>query len=82
MFCMCIEYHKMAIVMAFLNCYGIPNLLVCCIGVPDLCTSLSWGPDASGATSFLMFDMPIVSFLCVDDKSFIFVKALFAFGFH
>ena len=25
---MYIKYHKMAIVIAFLNCYGIPNLLV------------------------------------------------------
>ena len=27
-FCMYIKYHKMAIVMACFNCYGIPNLLV------------------------------------------------------
>ena len=27
-FCMYMRYHKMAIVMACLNCHGIPNLLV------------------------------------------------------
>ena len=53
-FCMYIKYHKMAIVMAYLNCYGIPNLLVRFLKYLTRPRHKGWESEANGSQPILV----------------------------